>query len=61
MLILTRKVGEEVIMNKGTIKMTVLDYDHYRDCITIGFNAPSDIDIDRKEIYIKKCQQRQEF
>lgn len=56
MLILTRKVGQNVLMYHGTIEVKVLDMDEER--VTLGFIAPEDIDIDREEIYYKKRAQK---
>ena len=55
MLVLTRKIGQQVLLNKGSIQVKVLKIDD--DIITIGFSAPEDVDIDREEIYVKKLMQ----
>ncbi|CDZ76696.1 carbon storage regulator [Legionella massiliensis] len=52
MLILDRKIGEEIYINKGKIKITVL-YEK-NGLIGIGVRAPNYIDIDRKEVFIRK-------
>lgn len=55
MLVLDRKVGQQVLIGKGAIEIKIL---RIRDgVISIGFNAPSNIDIDREEIYLKKLIQ----
>jgi carbon storage regulator len=52
MLVLTRRVGEQILIDKGRIQIKVL-----HECngeIAIGIQAPSHIDVDRKEIYMRK-------
>ena len=49
MLILNRKVGEAIIIGED-IEITILEIDEGR--IKIGIDAPRDISILRKEIYI---------
>lgn len=56
MLVLTRKIGQQILIGKGMIQMKVLKIDD--DVISLGFNAPQHIDIDREEIYIKKLAQQ---
>ncbi len=56
MLVLTRKIDQKILINKGTIQIKVLKIDD--DIISIGINAPQHIDIDREEIFIKKLQQQ---
>ena len=56
MLILTRKIVQQILMQNGTIKMKVLKVND--DVISIGIHAPDDIDVDREEIYLKKLQQK---
>ena len=58
MLVLTRKVGQQVLINNGTIQVKVLRTDN--DTITIGFKAPANVDIDREEIFFKKAVERAE-
>lgn len=55
MLVLTRKIGQQILIGKGIIQMKVLKIDN--DVISIGINAPQHIDVDREEIYLKKLQQ----
>ena len=52
MLVLTRKVGQKILMSNGVIQMKVLKIKD--DVISIGINAPISIDIDREEVYFKK-------
>ena len=56
MLVLTRKIGQQVQIGNGLIQIKVLKVDD--GIISIGFNAPSNIDIDREEVYLKKRAQR---
>ena len=55
MLVLTRKIGQQILIGKGMIQMKVLKITD--DIISIGIKAPQHIDIDREEIYLKKLQQ----
>ncbi|MFQ5963012.1 MAG: carbon storage regulator CsrA [Candidatus Scalinduaceae bacterium] len=50
MLILTRKVGESVIIGDD-IKITVVEVNKHQ--IRLGINAPKNISIHREEIYKK--------
>ncbi|KAB2332671.1 MULTISPECIES: carbon storage regulator CsrA [Bacillaceae] len=50
MLVLTRKRNESIIIN-DSIELTVLSIDG--DQIKLGINAPKDVDIHRKEIYLQ--------
>ncbi len=50
MLVLSRKVGESVII-QGNIKITVLEISGNQ--IKLGFEAPNDVLIFRQEIYEK--------
>ncbi len=59
MLVLTRKIGQQVLIGNGAIQMKVLNV--VDGIISIGFNAPSHIDIDREEVFFKKQAQRAGF
>ncbi len=50
MLVLTRKQNESIIIN-DTIELTILAIDG--DQIKLGINAPREVDIYRKEIYLQ--------
>jgi len=52
MLVLTRKKGEEIWINKGQIRIRVI-YKR-RGAMALGIQAPADIDVDRKEIFLRK-------
>lgn len=56
MLVLTRKPGEQLIIN-GNIKVTVVTIGSGR--IRIGVEAPEDVTIDRAEIFEKKQVEKQ--
>ncbi|OLS01542.1 carbon storage regulator CsrA [Tissierella creatinophila] len=49
MLILNRKIGESIIVGED-IEITILEIEEGR--VKIGIDAPRDINILRKEIYI---------
>jgi carbon storage regulator len=48
MLVLTRKVGESVVVG-NTIRVTVLELSH--GAVRFGFDAPPDVSIYREEIH----------
>lgn len=52
MLLLTRRAGEEILIDKGRITVKVI-YQH-SGVVMIGINAPKDIDILRKEVFLRK-------
>ncbi len=52
MLVLTRRVGEEILIDKGQIQIKILYV--RRGHIALGIHAPSNVDVDRKEIYLRK-------
>lgn len=54
MLILERRVGEEIFINKGEIQVRIL-YER-NGIIAIGINAPMSVEIDRKELFLKKLK-----
>jgi carbon storage regulator len=52
MLVLRRRVGEQILINKGQIQVKVLCE---RDgIIHIGIQAPDHIDVDREEIFMQR-------
>ncbi len=51
MLVLTRKAGEQVII-QGNIRITVVSVGPGR--VKIGIDAPADVKIDREEIHVRK-------
>ena len=52
MLILMRKLNEEIFINKGEIIIRVVALQE--DIVTIGVLAPDHMEIDRREIFLKK-------
>lgn len=52
MLVLTRKIGEQILLDKGQIKIKFLY--HHKGIVAFGISAPAHIDVDRQEIFIKK-------
>ncbi len=54
MLILYRKIGEQIMIDKGSIQLKIVDVNALDGVIAIGFNAPAHVDIDREEIFLKK-------
>lgn len=53
MLTLIRRIGEEIYIDKGTIKIILL---FEKDgLIGVGVKAPKHIDIERKEVFIRKA------
>ncbi len=53
MLVLSRKIGEDVKIG-NSITITVLSYD--RGVVRLGIQAPKDVSVHRKEIYDKIVQ-----
>ena len=52
MLVLSRRVGEEILIDKGQIKIKIL---YMRgDSVAVGIKAPNCVDVDRKEIFFRK-------
>ncbi len=51
MLVLSRKVGETIVINNN-IRITVVDID--RGKIRLGIEAPRDVPIFRKELLLEK-------
>lgn len=52
MLILTRRAGEQVVIDKGQIQVKVL-YER-NGIVALGIHAPPHVDIDRQEIFLQK-------
>lgn len=52
MLLLTRKDGESIFIDKGTIRIKVIR--RKRGSMTLGIEAPPNMDVDREEIFLRK-------
>ncbi|PJE14678.1 carbon storage regulator [Legionella sp.] len=52
MLVLTRRVGEQIFIDKGQIEIKILH--SCKGHVAVGIKAPAHIDVDRKEIFIRK-------
>ena len=55
MLVLTRKAGQQIFMDKGRIQMKVIKV--VDDVISIGIEAPLHIDIAREEVFSQNLAQ----
>lgn len=53
MLTLIRRIGEEIYIDKGRIKVLVISENE--GLIKLGIEAPKHIDIERKEVFIRKA------
>jgi len=51
MLVLTRRVGEEIVINNDTV-VTILALEGNK--IRIGVEAPPEVRVDRKEVHDKR-------
>jgi carbon storage regulator CsrA len=51
MLVLTRRIGEEIVIG-GNIRVTVLSIQG--DRIRLGINAPRSVSVDRAEVYERR-------
>ncbi len=56
MLVLSRKNGEEIFINQGEIKVKLIFSDNGK--ALLGVHAPREIEIDRKEIFLRKQQDK---
>ena len=56
MLVLTRRIGERIVIDNGKIEIALL----YKrgNQVAFGIQAPSHIDVDRKEIFLRKQQDK---
>lgn len=53
MLTLIRRIGEEIYIDKGRIKVILIS--EKEGLIKLGIEAPKHIDIERKEVFIRKA------
>lgn len=56
MLVLTRRIGERIFIDNGQIEIALL----YKrgNQVAFGIQAPPHIDVDRKEIFLSKQQDK---
>jgi len=52
MLVLARKIGQEILIDKGQISIKVVTM--RGNSVVLGIQASRKIDVDRKEIYLRK-------
>ncbi|EHL30524.1 carbon storage regulator CsrA [Legionella drancourtii] len=58
MLILTRRIGEGVVLGDNEINFTILGVQGNQ--VRLGFNAPKHIPINRDEIYLRLQLEKQQ-
>ncbi|CZP77308.1 TPA: carbon storage regulator [Legionella pneumophila] len=58
MLVLTRKLGERIVMDDGKIEIVYLS--RRGNNVALGIQAPPHIDVNRKEIFISKQQDKKD-
>ena len=56
MLILTRKVGETIVIGDNVIKVSI--HGVRGNQVRIGIDAPIDVIVDREEIHLRKQQEQ---
>ncbi len=56
MLILSRKIGEEIFINQGEIRIKLIFLDVEE--ALLGIHAPREIEIDRKAFFLRKQQDK---
>ncbi len=58
MLVLTRSIGERLIINDGEIKISVLEVKGNQ--VRIGIDAPRDVSVHREEVFDRIRAESQE-
>lgn len=58
MLVLSRRVGEQIVIGNGAVVIDILA--HQAGSIKLGFSALPEISIDRTEIHNRKLQNSKE-
>ncbi|HAT1766747.1 TPA: carbon storage regulator [Legionella pneumophila] len=53
MLILIRRIGEAIYIDKGRIKVHLISENE--GLIRLGVEAPKHVDIERKEVFVRKA------
>ena len=56
MLILTRKIGETIVIGDNLIKVSI--YGVRGNQVRIGIDAPKEVIVDREEIHLRKQQEQ---
>jgi len=56
MLVLTRKRNQSIVVNDN-IELTIIDIQG--DQVRVGINAPKDVKVFRKEVYIEMTEENQ--
>ncbi|HIH8949640.1 carbon storage regulator [Legionella waltersii] len=56
MLILIRRMGEEIYIDKGKIKVLLISENE--GLIKLGIDAPKHVDVERKEVFIQKAMEQ---
>lgn len=56
MLTLIRRIGEEIYIDRGRIKVRLIS--EKDGLIRVGIEAPKHVDVDRKEVFIRKAVKR---
>lgn len=54
MLLLTRRIGETIVIEKGQIKIKVLY--QYKGIVALGITTPIHVDVDHQETFIHKYE-----
>ena len=52
MLLLSRRIGESILIDGNKIKITIVDVQGCQ--VRLGIEAPKDVSVDREEIAIRK-------
>lgn len=53
MLTLIRRIGEEIYIDRGRIKVLLIS--EKDGLIKVGIQAPKHVDVERKEVFIRKA------
>ena len=53
MLVLTRRIGEEIVIG-GNIRVTVVAVEGNK--VRLGITAPRDVSVDREEVYARRAE-----
>ncbi|MCE0722789.1 carbon storage regulator [Legionella resiliens] len=56
MLILIRRMGEAIYIDKGRIKVFLIS--EKEGLIKLGIDAPKHVDVERKEVFIQKAMEQ---